>query len=136
MYMTLEQIKNGLKQICLGHRYIQSFGFGESFYIDENPDGSVNTAYLEIPYGINYRVSETYRKPHLLLTRAYPIEEVRALHGYANLGSSALPIHRRSNEIEFMITDARNKNIACLKNLTKWSRSFCSGCNALSLSYL
>jgi hypothetical protein len=55
--MTLEQLKDHIETISIGHRAIQAFNFGEEFIIDDIEQGRVQQVFLEIPYTVNYDIT-------------------------------------------------------------------------------
>lgn len=54
--MNLEEIKNGLKTICLSHKAINDFEFGEDSLVSSGKKTKYPLAYLEIPYNVNYEL--------------------------------------------------------------------------------
>ena len=52
--MKLQDIKDAVGKICLSHRRINDFNYGEEFVIDDLNNGLVQQAFLEMPYTIAY----------------------------------------------------------------------------------
>lgn len=52
--MNLETLKNEIERICLLHKDIKQFNFGETFDFDDGNNNSYPFAFLEIPYYITY----------------------------------------------------------------------------------
>lgn len=55
--MTLEEIKDGIKEISLSHRRIKDFDYGEDFTLATGKGSKYPLTFLEIPYSANYELS-------------------------------------------------------------------------------
>jgi|AntRauTorcE11897_2_1112592.scaffolds.fasta_scaffold23044_3 uncharacterized protein with HEPN domain len=54
MSLTIEEIKNRIKQVSLSHEDIESFDFGESFDVANFKNATYPMCFLELPYLLTY----------------------------------------------------------------------------------
>lgn len=52
--MTLETLKEFIKETCLSHKDVNSFSFGNNYNISESGYDKYPHCFLELPYLINY----------------------------------------------------------------------------------
>lgn len=52
--MTLEELKDNVQRICLKHKTIVNFEYGEDFLLATGKGSDYPMAFLEIPYNISY----------------------------------------------------------------------------------
>lgn len=52
--MNITQIKDTFEDICLSHKQIQAFNYGEDFILNDIEQGRIIQSFLELPYSFNY----------------------------------------------------------------------------------
>ena len=60
--MTLSALKTIIRNVCLDHKDIKSFDFGENYDISVTGDYTYPVAFMELPYLVNYAIPNNKRK--------------------------------------------------------------------------
>ena len=60
--MTLEEIKNSIKEISFSSTHIKSFDYGEDFLLATGKGSDYPMSFLEIPYNVSYELDNNKYK--------------------------------------------------------------------------
>lgn len=67
MSLTIEEIKNRIKEVSLSHEDIDSFDFGESFDVANFKNADYPMCFLELPYLLTYEDNRRFKTIQLAI---------------------------------------------------------------------